>query len=75
MDFRSPLLNSSREGVLIVDNLFRVIADFQAEQQSDLSVKAGEVVTIHATRHYLFSFSLFTKVVLTAKEFLPCKGL
>uniref|UniRef100_A0A0M3HZT7 SH3 domain-containing protein n=1 Tax=Ascaris lumbricoides TaxID=6252 RepID=A0A0M3HZT7_ASCLU len=49
----SPLLNSSREGVLIVDNLFRVIADFQAEQQSDLSVKAGEVVTIHATRHYL----------------------
>uniref|UniRef100_A0A915BZQ5 SH3 domain-containing protein n=1 Tax=Parascaris univalens TaxID=6257 RepID=A0A915BZQ5_PARUN len=46
----SPVMKSSRDGVLIGDNLFRVIADFQAEQQSDLSVKAGEMVTIHATR-------------------------
>ncbi|KHN83614.1 Nephrocystin-1-like protein [Toxocara canis] len=40
----------SPEGILISENLFRVIADFQAEQQSDLSVRTGETVIIHATR-------------------------
>ncbi|VDK44313.1 unnamed protein product [Anisakis simplex] len=45
-----PADNLPSGGVLVGGNQFIVIADFEAEENSDLSVRSGEIVSIRATR-------------------------